>query len=65
MREQLRKIRGAGMGRVVRWNLKTLVNYTRYRTGKENLLRWKKILDPGLEGVMCRNVGMRKRQALK
>lgn len=41
-------------GRAVRWGRKALVNYTRCRTGKGDLLRWKKILDPDLEGVTCR-----------
>lgn len=38
-----------GTGRVVRWNGRALINYTRCRTGKGNLLGWKKILVPGLD----------------
>ena len=34
MREQERKVHGAGMGRVMRWNRKALVNYTSCRAGK-------------------------------
>ena len=42
------------MGRIVRWNSKALVNYTRCRTGKGNLLKWKQVLDPDLEDTWCK-----------
>ena len=45
------------MGRVVGWNRRAQANYTRYRTGKGNLLRWKKTLDPGPEDTSCRRCG--------
>lgn len=38
----------------MRRNRKALVNYTRCRTGKGNLLRWEKILGPDLGDTMCR-----------
>ena len=57
MRERERRVKGPGMGRVIGWDRKGLVNYTQCRTGKENLLRWKKILDPDLEDVSGRKCG--------
>lgn len=38
-RDKERKLQRDGTGRVVRWNRKALVNYTRYRTGKGEALR--------------------------
>ena len=35
-----KKVKGAGMGRVVRWNWKARVSYAQCRTGKGNLQAW-------------------------
>ena len=37
MREEERRVKGAGMGRVVKWNRKARVAYVQCRTGKGNL----------------------------
>jgi len=37
MREEKRRVKGAGMGRVVQWNRKGRVAYVQCRTGKGNL----------------------------
>lgn len=59
MRERERRVKGCGMGRVIGWKgRKAIVNYTRCRTGKGNLLRWQKILDPDLEDGRCRECGL-------
>lgn len=55
--EKERNVSGTGVGRAVGWNKRALVDYTRCRAGKGNLLSWKKILNPGLEDVMCRRCG--------
>ena len=44
-RAEERKVKGTGMGRVVRWNRKARVNYVHCRTGKGNLQAWRHILD--------------------
>ena len=44
-REAERRVRGTGMGRVVRWNRKARVNYVHCRTGKRNLQVWRHKLD--------------------
>ena len=36
-RAEERKVKGSGVGRVVRWNRKARVNYVHCRTGKGNL----------------------------
>jgi len=36
MREEERRIKGMGMGRVVKWNRKAGVNHVHCRTGKGN-----------------------------
>ena len=40
MREEERRVKGAGMGRVVIWNRKARVTYVQCRTGKGNLQAW-------------------------
>jgi len=37
MREEERRVKGAGMGRVVKWNRRARVTYAQCRTGKGNL----------------------------
>jgi len=44
-RAEERKVKGTGMGRVVRWNRKARVNYVHCRTGKGNLQAWRHVLD--------------------
>ena len=39
-RAEERKVKGTGMGRVVKWNRKARVNYVHCRTGKGNLQAW-------------------------
>jgi len=39
-RAEERKVKGTGMGRVVRWNSRAQVNYVHCRTGKDNLQAW-------------------------
>jgi len=41
MREEERRVKGAGMGRVVKWNWKARVAYVQCRTGKGNLQGWR------------------------
>ena len=41
MREEERRVKGAGMGRVVRWNRKARVAYVQCHTGKGNLQAWR------------------------
>ena len=41
MREEERRVKGTGMGRVVRWNGKARVAYVQCRTGKGNLQAWR------------------------
>jgi len=40
-REEERRVKGAGMGRVVRWNRKARVAYVQCCTGKGNLQAWR------------------------
>jgi len=40
MREEERRVKGTGMGRVVKWNRKARVAYVQCRTGKGNLQAW-------------------------
>jgi len=40
MREEERRVKGVGMGRVVKWNRKVRVAYVQCRTGKGNLQAW-------------------------
>jgi len=40
-REEERRVKGAGMGRVVKWNRKARVMYVQCRTGKGNLQAWR------------------------
>jgi len=40
MREEERRVKGAGMGRVEKWNRKARVAYVQCRTGKGNLQAW-------------------------
>ena len=47
------------MGRVTSWKKrKAVINYTRCRTGKGNMLRWQKILGPGLDDDQCRECSL-------
>jgi len=41
MREEERRVKGVGMGRVVKWNRKARVAYVQCRTGKGNLQAWR------------------------
>jgi len=41
MREDERRVKGAGMGKVVKWNRKARVAYVQCRTGKGNLQAWR------------------------
>jgi len=41
IREEERKVKGAGMGRVVKWNRKARVACVQCRTGKGNLQAWR------------------------
>ena len=41
MREEERRVKGTGMGRVVKWNRKARVAYVQCRTGKGNLQAWR------------------------
>ena len=41
-----RCVKGTGMGRVLKWNRKALLNYTQCRTGKGRLGWWRYTLDP-------------------
>jgi len=56
MREEERRVKGAGMGRVVKWNRKARTTYVQCYTGKGNLQAWchkiGKIEDPE-----CRKCG--------
>ena len=45
-RKAERCVKGTGMGRVLKWNRKVLLNYTQYRTGKGRLGWWRYMLDP-------------------
>jgi len=49
-RVEERKVKGTGMGRVVRWNRKARVNYVHCRTGKGNLQVWRHVLDKNIPG---------------
>jgi len=40
MREEERRVKGAGIGRVVKWNRRARVAYLQCRTGKGNLQAW-------------------------
>jgi len=40
-REEERRVKGAGMGRIVKWNRKARVAYVQCRTGKGNLQAWR------------------------
>jgi len=55
-RAEERKVKGTGMGRVVRWNRKARVNYVHYRTGKGNLQAWRHVLDID-QSDECRKCG--------
>jgi len=39
-REKERRVKGVGMGRVVKWNRKARVMYVQCRTGKGNIQAW-------------------------
>ncbi|KAF8430372.1 hypothetical protein EV426DRAFT_708553 [Tirmania nivea] len=45
------------MRRAIKGERKALVNFTRCRTGKGDLLTWRKKLDPGLDNTLCRGCG--------
>jgi len=51
-----RRVKGTGMGRVVKWNRKARVNYVHCWTGKGNLQAWRHKLD-GSTDLKCRKCG--------
>jgi len=55
-RAEERKVKGTGMGRVVKWNRKARVNYVHCRTGKGNLQAWRHVLDID-QSDECRKCG--------
>ena len=55
-RAEERKVKGTGMGRVVKWNCKARVNYVHCRTGKGNLQAWRHVLDID-QSDECRKYG--------
>jgi len=56
MREEERRVKGAGMGRVVRWNRKARVTYVQCRTGKGNLQAWRHKIRK-IDNPECRKCG--------
>lgn len=48
-RKAEREVKGTGMGRILRWNRKALLNYTQCRAGKGRLGMWRYTLDPYLQ----------------
>jgi len=56
MREE-RRVKGTGMGRVIRWNRKAHINYVHCRTGKGNLQAWRNVIDDTVD-PKCRKCGM-------
>ena len=55
-REEERRVKGVGMGRVIKWNRKARVMYVQCRTGKGNLQAWRhKIEQP--DDPECRKCG--------
>jgi len=56
MREEERRVKGAGMGRVVKWNRKARVAYVQCRTGKGNLQAWRHKIGKA-ENPECRKCG--------
>jgi len=56
MREEESRVKGAGMGRVVKWNRKARVAYVLYRTGKGNLKAWRHKIGK-TENSQCRKCG--------
>jgi len=52
-RAEERKVKGTGVGRVVRWNRN---NYVHCRTGKGNLQAWRHVLDKDIPD-QCRKCG--------
>jgi len=56
MREEERRVKGAGMGRVVKWNRKARTAYVQCRTGKGNLEAWRHKIGRA-ENSECRKCG--------
>jgi len=56
IREEERRVKGAGMGRVVRWNRKARVTYIQCRTGKGNLQAWRHKIGK-IDNPECRKCG--------
>ena len=48
LREEERTVQGSGIGTVIRWEKRAIINYTRCRTGKGNLR---------VESTLCRGCG--------
>ena len=55
-REEERRVKGAGMGRVVKWNRKARVPYVQCRTGKCNLQAWRHKIGKA-DNPECRKCG--------
>ncbi|KAF8419560.1 hypothetical protein EV426DRAFT_719904 [Tirmania nivea] len=53
-----RSVKGFGMGRVVKWHRKAVVNYTRCRSGKGDFAVWKQILGKHDGDISCRGRGV-------
>jgi len=56
MREEARRVKETGMGRVVKWNRKARVVYVQCRTGKSNLKAWRYKIAKA-ENSECRKCG--------
>ncbi|KAF8416436.1 hypothetical protein EV426DRAFT_705895 [Tirmania nivea] len=50
-----RRVRGFGIGRVIGWERRAVVNYTRCRSGKGNFATWRQILGEGDGDVSCKS----------
>ena len=55
-REEKRRVKGAAMGRLVKWNRKARVMYVQRRTGKGNLQAWRHKIGQG-DDPECRKCG--------
>jgi len=62
MREEERRVKEAGMGRVVKWNRKARVAYVQCRTGKGNLQAWRHKIGKA-DNPECQKSGDMRRQA--
>jgi len=55
-REEERRVKGAGIGRAVKWNRMARVAYVQYRTGKGNLQAWRHKIGKA-DNPECRKCG--------